>query len=256
MSWTSWRTPEPIIGPRQTTGVPCGSTNPIEAARTPWASIVCIPCWPSASPPCSMPSMVGMFGPVMSASTRPASAPSRASATARLTATVDLPTPPLLEATAIRFLTPATGSGPSLAARLRAHLGVPLDLDRVDAGDGVEGGAHVEVDPLAEGAGRGGQHQPEPGRRPVHAHIADHAEGHQVAVQFGVADPGEGRQYGLGARHVTSLRLRPRVRRASGRSTRRWEPSGRCERCIRRMASARRARRRRREEAGAGPGQV
>ena len=56
--------------------------------------------WPST------PIISGMFGPVMSASRRPTFAPDCASATARLTETVLLPTPPLPEAMAIVFFTP------------------------------------------------------------------------------------------------------------------------------------------------------
>ena len=56
--------------------------------------------WPS------MPIIIGMFGPVMSASSSPTEAPAWARATARLTLTVLLPTPPLPEATAMTFLTP------------------------------------------------------------------------------------------------------------------------------------------------------
>src|SRR5687767_6438231 len=48
----------------------------------------------------------------MSASRMPTLAPSAASANARFTETVDLPTPPLPEATAIRFLTPVTSLAP------------------------------------------------------------------------------------------------------------------------------------------------
>jgi len=50
--------------------------------------------------------MVGIDGPNTSASSRPTLAPWRASASARLTATVDLPTPPLPAATATTFLGP------------------------------------------------------------------------------------------------------------------------------------------------------
>jgi hypothetical protein len=59
--------------------------------------------------PC-VPIMRGTFGPVMSASSRPTRAPSRARLTARFTATVDLPTPPLPDATAIVFRTPGMRS--------------------------------------------------------------------------------------------------------------------------------------------------
>ena len=56
--------------------------------------------WPS------MPIIRGMLGPVMSASSRPTEAPAWASATARFTLTVLLPTPPLPDTTAMMFLTP------------------------------------------------------------------------------------------------------------------------------------------------------
>jgi hypothetical protein len=55
-----------------------------------------------------------MFGPWMSASSSPTLAPVWASATARLTAQVDLPTPPLPAPTAITFLTPGSWIVPRL----------------------------------------------------------------------------------------------------------------------------------------------
>src|SRR5690606_15726859 len=48
----------------------------------------------------TVPNMVGREGPNTSASSRPTRRPDRAAATARLLATVDLPTPPFAEATA------------------------------------------------------------------------------------------------------------------------------------------------------------
>src|SRR5579863_1209435 len=53
--------------------------------------------------------MMGTLEPYTSASSRPTLWPSFCSASARLTATVVLPTPPLPEATATRFLTPGMG---------------------------------------------------------------------------------------------------------------------------------------------------
>ena len=53
--------------------------------------------------------MIGTFGPYMSPSIIPTRLPACASATARFTATVVLPTPPLPAPTAITFFTPATG---------------------------------------------------------------------------------------------------------------------------------------------------
>ena len=59
------------------------------------------------------PSMIGTFGPYMSPSSSATRLPSLASATARLTAIVVLPTPPLPAPTAMMFLTPSTGVRPS-----------------------------------------------------------------------------------------------------------------------------------------------
>jgi len=56
----------------------------------------------------SQPNILGIEGPKMSASMRPTDAPPLARATARLTARVDLPTPPLPEATAMMFFTPGS----------------------------------------------------------------------------------------------------------------------------------------------------
>ncbi|MND09185.1 hypothetical protein D3C83_323160 [compost metagenome] len=52
----------------------------------------------------------------MSASSNPTWAPSAASASARFTAVVDLPTPPLPDATAITFLTPGISFTPGRTA--------------------------------------------------------------------------------------------------------------------------------------------
>src|SRR4051794_38470149 len=67
-----------------------------------------------------------MLGPYTSVSNRPTAAPAFASDTAILTATVDLPTPPLPEATAIVFFTPGIGCAserpPELARTRDDHL--------------------------------------------------------------------------------------------------------------------------------------
>ena len=61
-----------------------------------------------------MPIMRGSEGPKMSLSMRPTASPCRASAAARLTATVDLPTPPLPEATATMLFTPGSSIRPEV----------------------------------------------------------------------------------------------------------------------------------------------
>src|SRR5690606_20856708 len=73
--------------------------------------------------------MVGMDGPKMSRSSSPTRKPERAAATARLTATVDLPTPPLADATAT---IPRAGRVPTLT--VRAGAGGETGRAGVDAG--------------------------------------------------------------------------------------------------------------------------
>ena len=70
--------------------------------------IFCPGCWPGGTS--GSPSIVGTDGPYTSASSSPTVAPCCRSASARLVATVDLPTPPLPAATAMMFLTPASRS--------------------------------------------------------------------------------------------------------------------------------------------------
>ncbi len=109
----------PTSGPRHTMGWPSGTKNWIEMTFTPWRSSGRIlpsgvaDGWPSR------PIIWGMLGPVMSASSRPTAAPSMARATARLAATVLLPTPPLPDATASTFLTPGTSCAAAVGAARR-----------------------------------------------------------------------------------------------------------------------------------------
>src|SRR2546427_7580739 len=82
------------------------------------------------------PIISGMLGPVTSASMRPTLWPLWARATARLTATVDLPTPPLLEAIATAWRT----------VGIRSGMGLFLSRRGRDKGKGVQG---------VQGIGRG-----------------------------------------------------------------------------------------------------
>src|ERR1043166_1808413 len=89
-----------MIGPRQMAGASRSTRNPMDMSRTPWASSG----W--SRPPITTglskrPLIRGVLGPEMSPALRPARCPCAASATARFTATVDFPTPPLPELTAI-----------------------------------------------------------------------------------------------------------------------------------------------------------
>ena len=88
------------IGPRQITGVSSGTKNPMEITFTPCASSGRIMSLNPTGLPVT-PSMRGTLKPQTSASRTPTLCPSAASATARFTVTLDLPTPPLPEATAM-----------------------------------------------------------------------------------------------------------------------------------------------------------
>jgi hypothetical protein len=87
------------IGPRQITGVSSGTKCPIEITFTPWASSGRIMSLnPTGFP--KAPSIRGTLNPHTSASRTPTELPPFASAAARFTVTLDLPTPPLPEAIA------------------------------------------------------------------------------------------------------------------------------------------------------------
>ena len=87
------------MGPRQITGVSSGTKNPIEITFTPWPSSGRIMSLNPTGLPWT-PSMRGMLNPHTSASSTPTRCPSAASAHARFTVTLDLPTPPLPDAIA------------------------------------------------------------------------------------------------------------------------------------------------------------
>src|SRR6266446_1572499 len=97
------------IGPRQIIGLSPGLSRPIEIIFSPCdcTGMMCLSA--VASGCCVAPSIIGTFGPYTSASSNPTLCPSFAKASARFTATVVLPTPPLPLATATRFFTPGIG---------------------------------------------------------------------------------------------------------------------------------------------------
>ena len=107
----SWLSAEITMGPRQTTGAPSSIKKPIDITLTPQLSSG-TSFWPSGARLGfeRIPNSLGIDGPNKSASRTPTLRPSFASPTARLQATVDLPTPPLPEATAMMCLTPGSGS--------------------------------------------------------------------------------------------------------------------------------------------------
>src|SRR5260370_11507669 len=97
------------IGPRQIMGLSPGFRRPMEIILSP-CDCTGMMCLSAVAPGCSVaPSIIGTFGPYTSASSKPTLLPRFAKASARFTATVVLPTPPLPLATATRFFTPGIG---------------------------------------------------------------------------------------------------------------------------------------------------
>src|SRR5450432_3907364 len=104
------------MGPRHTSGLSPGLSSPTEITFTPKLVKGSIRFSPSTRG-CKLVFIIsGTLGPYTSASSRPVRWPILASATARFTATVVLPTPPLPEPTATMFLTPGSGNGPGCGA--------------------------------------------------------------------------------------------------------------------------------------------
>src|SRR6476620_5125474 len=167
----------PTSGPRQTIGWPSGTKNWIEMHFTPCRSRGVILLFALAFGCPSTPSIIGMFGPVMSASSSPTLAPAWASATARLTLTVLLPTPPLPDPTAMTFLT--FGRIASACCGV-ARPGGALDL-------------------VLQRAGRRRQLDRERHAGPVDRDRLDHVEGDDVAPELGflnLAQSVEDRRFG------------------------------------------------------------
>jgi hypothetical protein len=131
----------------------------------------------------------------MSASIRPTFEPAWARATARLTETVDLPTPPFPDE--IATILPSRGSrGRAAAGRAVGHAGgtdrvgdVDADLLALHPLDRLHRGAG-----LAHQGGRvlGGEEEGE-GDLPVggHRQVANHPGGEEIGLEAGVPDSGE-----------------------------------------------------------------
>jgi hypothetical protein len=105
----------------------------------------------------------------MSASKRPTRAPRSARPAARLTATVDLPTPPLPEATATTFLTPGRTSVSARSLGLQYFAYACSDVVLVRR----IGGAQCERDGDSVA---------------VDVEVVDEAEGDDVVAECGVLD--------------------------------------------------------------------
>jgi hypothetical protein len=131
------------------------------------------------------PSIIGTFGPYTSASINPTRAPSRARLTARLTATVDLPTPPLPELTATMFRTPSTISFSPKPRPFGTSASI-VTLTEVDARKRRHDRARLLLQLLAHGARGRREHDAERDRAALNLQILYKAEAHDVLVQVWV----------------------------------------------------------------------
>src|SRR5882762_5974904 len=124
------------MGPRQIIGLSPGFSRPIEIIFNPCActGMMCFSAVACGS--CRVPSMIGTFGPYTSASSNPTLWPSFTSASARLTATVVLPTPPLPLAMATRFFTPGMGWRSGICCGAPGGIWVPISHP-AEMGSGV-----------------------------------------------------------------------------------------------------------------------
>ena len=114
--------------------------------------------------------------------------PHFASAIARLTATVVLPTPPLPAPTAMTFFTPGIGCRAAVAADRLAHARAHLHVDRGDAGQLHHRGARLIAHLILHRTRRRRQLDGERDAAAVDLQILDEAEADDVAVEIGIAD--------------------------------------------------------------------
>ena len=117
--------------------------------------------------------------------TRP---PHFASAIARFTATVVLPTPPLPAPTAMTFLTPGTGGARAVGADGFADARAHLHVDGRHAGQLHHGGARLIAHLILHRTRRRRQLDRERDTAAVDLEVLDEAERHDVAVQIGIVD--------------------------------------------------------------------
>ena len=142
------------------------------------------------------PSITGIEEPCTSASSISTECPARSSAAARLTATVDLPTPPLPLTTAMmRVLTrperrgdlrgTAVKGGEQVLPVLVGHH-AEVDLNFLDAFDQLEALCDVRGDPVLERAASGGEGDADRDVRARYVDAADHVQRDEVASDLRV----------------------------------------------------------------------
>ena len=164
----------------------------------------------------------------MSASTMPTSSPRARSASARLTVSDDLPTPPLPDATAITRVRSSTAiwRSPSVrppcscsrnAARCASSMCVNPTVTSADAGHGADVHPHLRLEVRLERAAGNREADRDVHVLAVDVDRVDHAELDDIAPQLGVDDLRERglERVGGGARHdgmLPGMLWRTRVR--------------------------------------------
>ena len=123
----------------------------------------------------------------MSPSSIPTRLPRCASATARFTATVVLPTPPLPAPTAMTFFTPGTGHARAVGDAGRADRGRHLDLDVRHAGHLQDGGPRLVAHLVLHRARRRRQLDRESHPAAVDRQVLHEAQADDVAAEVGIA---------------------------------------------------------------------
>ncbi len=207
--WTSSRncwTARLRISPRHMMAWSSSARNPIDRTRrtpSPTArSSGTIFLSRASTSPC-MPSRRGTENPQMSASSTPTVRPRRARATARLTVTELLPTPPLPEATAMTRVVSGTAvAGASSRARSRARAMTARFWSAsmtpgghghlLDAGEHAHVGVDVALDLGPQRAAGDGERHLDVDVPVVHPDRGHHAQVDDVGAQLGVDHVAQG----------------------------------------------------------------
>ena len=221
-SWRSCRTALPIIGPRQTTGVPFGSRNPMETSWT--------PCFSTGRSPSLFPRLVagrkaehgGQIRPrdvgVHEAHLRPAGGEGDGEVGGDRR---------FADASLVR------GHGDDVAhavdrllafARVtRTYLGTPVERDRLDAGEGLERRADILLDDVLEGAGGRRELDLEADGATFDGQLLDHPEGDDVAMELRIVDRRQSREDSVSVNSGGDAHWVGRILRV--RQSRRCEPA-------------------------------
>ncbi len=118
----------------------------------------------------------------------PTRLPQRASDSARFTATVVLPTPPLPAPTAMTFFTPASGGRPVSGADAERTFADELHVHVRDTREGTHRGRSLIAQLILDGTRRRGQLDGERDSRTGDRNVLHEAERHDVLANVGVDD--------------------------------------------------------------------